>query len=595
MAHQPANLDHADRRLTIKEIINDLVEDGRLDKSIADEFLVPARSSGLDIHPLVIISQQEWTDLSNTKKKLTLERLTEWLANRSGMPYLRIDPLKVDVTSVTSVMSAAYANRHKILPIAVDEKTVTIATAEPFVRSWEKELHHTTGLNIERVISNPVDISRFLNEFYSVSHSIRTATSENEEDIPGVTNFEQLIELGKSGRLDTNDQSVVHIVDWLLQFAFDQRASDIHLEPRRDLSNIRFRIDGVMHTVYEMPTPVMTVVIARIKVLGRMDVVEKRRPQDGRVKSKTPDGGEIELRLSTMPTAFGEKMVMRIFSPDVLVKDFSGLGYSEKDSSDWNHMISQPHGIVLVTGPTGSGKTTTLYSTLKQLAQPEVNVCTVEDPIEMVIPEFNQMQVQQNIGVTFAAGIRTLLRQDPDIIMVGEIRDRETAEMATQAALTGHLVLSTLHTNDAAAAIPRLREIGIPAYLINATVIGIMAQRLVRTLCPVCKEPTEIDEELWNTLTRPWKVSGKGTFYKPVGCDECRHTGFAGRVGIYEMLVLDQEMRKYIHTETDSKTIRAQAIKQGMTIMRISGARKVAMGQTTIEEVMKAVPPGAED
>jgi general secretion pathway protein E len=595
MAHQPANLDHADRRLTIKEIINDLVEDGRLDKSIADEFLVPARSSGLDIHPLVIISQQEWADLSNTKKKLTLERLTEWLANRSGMPYVRIDPLKVDVTSVTSVMSAAYANRHKILPIAVDEQTVTIATAEPFVRSWEKELHHTTGLNIERVISNPVDISRFLNEFYSVSHSIRTATSENEEDIPGVTNFEQLIELGKSGRLDTNDQSVVHIVDWLLQFAFDQRASDIHLEPRRDMSNIRFRIDGVMHTVYEMPTPVMTVVIARIKVLGRMDVVEKRRPQDGRVKSKTPDGDEIELRLSTMPTAFGEKMVMRIFSPDVLVKDFSGLGYSEKDSSDWNHMISQPHGIVLVTGPTGSGKTTTLYSTLKQLAQPEVNVCTVEDPIEMVIPEFNQMQVQQNIGVTFAAGIRTLLRQDPDIIMVGEIRDRETAEMATQAALTGHLVLSTLHTNDAAAAIPRLREIGIPAYLINATVIGIMAQRLVRTLCPVCKEPTEIDEELWNTLTRPWKVSGKGTFYKPVGCDECRHTGFAGRVGIYEMLVLDQEMRKYIHTETDSKTIRAQAIKQGMTIMRISGARKVAMGQTTIEEVMKAVPPGAED
>jgi general secretion pathway protein E len=585
-----ANIEQIDRRLTIREIVEDLIEDKRVDKAIADEFLIPVRSSGLEIHPLVIISQQEWPDKINPKKKLTLERLTEWLANRSGMPYFRIDPLKVDVTSVTSVMSSAYATRHKILPVQVTETTVTIATAEPFVRSWEKELQHTSGLQIKRVISNPVDISRFLNEFYSVSHSIRTATSENKDDIPGVTNFEQLIELGNSGRLDTNDQSVVHIVDWLLQFAFDQRASDIHLEPRREMSNIRFRIDGVMHTVYQMPTAVMTVVIARIKVLGRMDVVEKRRPQDGRIKSKTPEGDEIELRLSTMPTAFGEKMVMRIFSPDVLVKDFSGLGFSEKDATDWNRMISQPHGIVLVTGPTGSGKTTTLYSTLKQLAKPDVNVCTVEDPIEMVIPEFNQMQVQHNIGVNFAAGIRTLLRQDPDIIMVGEIRDRETAEMATQAALTGHLVLSTLHTNDASAAIPRLREIGIPAYLINATVIGVMAQRLVRTLCPHCKQPTEVDEELWKTLTHPWKVSGKGTFFKPVGCDECRNTGFIGRIGIYEMMILDHDLRSHINSETDSKTIQKLAIKQGMVKMRISGARKVAMGWTTIEEVMKVVP-----
>ena len=587
---QPATFE-IDQKLTIKDIIQGLLEAGRLDKKLADDFLIPVRSGRLEIHPLVIISQQEWVDQKNPKKKLTLESLTQWLAHRSNLPYLRIDPLKVDVTAVTAVMSSAYATRHKILPIKVDEHTLTIATAEPDVRSWERELVHTTGLKIERVVCNPVDISRYLNEFYSVSHSIRRATSENEDDIPGVTNFEQLIELGKTGRLDTNDQSVVHIVDWLLQFAFDQRASDIHLEPRRDMSNIRFRIDGVMHTVYEMPTPVMTVVIARVKVLGRMDVVEKRRPQDGRIKSKTPDGDEIELRLSTMPTAFGEKMVMRIFSPDVLVKDFAGLGFSEKDATDWNKMIMQPHGIVLVTGPTGSGKTTTLYSTLKQLAQPEVNVCTVEDPIEMVIPEFNQMQVQQNIGVNFAAGIRTLLRQDPDIIMVGEIRDKETAEMATQAALTGHLVLSTLHTNDAASAIPRLREIGIPAYLINATVIGIMAQRLVRTLCPHCKEPTEVDPVMWKTLTHPWKLSGNGKFYKPVGCDECRNTGFVGRVGIYEMIILDQDMRHQISSESDSGHIRKLAVKHGMTKMRISGARKVAMGWTTIEEVLKVVPP----
>jgi general secretion pathway protein E len=594
MATHFAAMDTLEHKLSIRELIENLLADGRVDKKVADEFLIPVRSSRLEIHPLVIISQQEWTDLKNPNKKLTLERLVQWLAEKADLPYVRIDPLKVDVTAVTSVISSAYANRHKILPIAVSEQTVTIATAEPYLRSWESEVVHVSGLQVERVIANPVDISRYLNEFYSVSHSIRTATSENENDIPGVSNFEQLIELGKTGRLDTNDQSVVHIVDWLLQYAFEQRASDIHIEPRRDTGHIRFRIDGIMHNVYDMPTPVMNVVISRIKVLGRMDVVEKRRPQDGRIKSKTPDGDEIELRLSSMPTAFGEKMVMRIFTPEVLVKDFPALGFSEKDIADWNRMINQPHGIVLVTGPTGSGKTTTLYSTLRLLATPEVNVCTVEDPIEMVIPEFNQMQVQHNIDVTFARGIRTLLRQDPDIIMVGEIRDKETAEMAIQAALTGHLVLSTLHTNDAPAAIPRLREIGVPAYLINATVVGIMAQRLVRTLCPHCKEPTEIDQELWRTLTHPWKLSGKGKFYKPVGCDECRQTGFLGRVGIYEMMILDRQLRSKITPDSDANAIRREAVKLGMTKMRISGARKVAMGWTTIDEVLKVVPMDEE-
>jgi len=594
MAMQPAVFDSLDHKLTMRELIENLVADERLDKHVADEFLIPVRSSRLEIHPLVIISQQEWVDLKRPGKKLTLEVLVQWLADKSDLAYFRIDPLKVDVTTVTAVLSSAYANRHKILPVAVTEQTVTIATAEPYLRGWEGEVTHVSGLQVERVIANPVDISRYLTEFYSVSHSIRRATSENDEDIPGVSNFEQLIELGKTGRLDTNDQSVVHIVDWLLQYAFEQRASDIHLEPRRDMGHIRFRIDGVMHNVYDMPTPVMNVVISRIKVLGRMDVVEKRRPQDGRIKSKTPDGDEIELRLSSMPTAFGEKMVMRIFTPEVLVKDFPALGFSEKDIADWNRMINRPHGIVLVTGPTGSGKTTTLYSTLRLLATPEVNVCTIEDPIEMVMPEFNQMQVQANIDVTFARGIRTLLRQDPDIIMVGEIRDKETAEMAIQAALTGHLVLSTLHTNDAPAAIPRLREIGIPAYLINATVAGIMAQRLVRTLCPHCKEPTTIDDDMWRSLTQPWKLSGKGKFYKPVGCDECRQTGFLGRVGIYEMMILDQSLRQTITSDSDANAIRREAVKLGMTKMRISGARKVAMGWTTIDEVLKAVPVDEE-
>ena len=589
-----ARFKEADRHLSLHQLVQELVEDGRLQKENADQFMIPARGTNLDIHPLIIIAEREWPDKKNPSAVLNLDALTQWLAEKSSLPYYRIDPLKVDVTGVTAVTSSAYASRYKILPVEVNATQVVIATAEPYVRSWEGELAHVTGLDIKRVIANPLDITRFLGEFYSVSHSVQRATSGKEDQIPGVSNLEQLVELGKSGRLDANDHDVVQIVDWLLQYAFEQRASDIHMEPRRDKSHIRFRIDGVLHHVYDMPTPVMAAVSSRIKVLGRMDVVEKRRPQDGRIKTKLPNGDEIELRLSTMPTAFGEKLVLRIFNPEVLVQDFSTLGFSEKDITSWGQMVSQPHGIVLVTGPTGSGKTTTLYSTLKQLAQPEVNVCTVEDPIEMVETSFNQMQVQHNIGLDFASGIRTLLRQDPDIIMVGEIRDKETAEMATQAALTGHLVLSTLHTNDAAAAIPRLREIGIPAYLINATLLGVMAQRLTRRLCPACKEPTEIDEDTWNALTAPWKMNGTGQFYKAVGCEACRNTGYRGRIGLYEMLKMTPSLRQNIKPDTDANAIRKAAMKEGMIQLRISGAQKVAMGLTTIEEVLKVVPANSE-
>jgi len=591
-----ATQSQVDRHLNLHELVKELVEQGYLEKEAADQFLIPARTGTLEIHPIVMLAQQEWENLKEPGTKLNIEKLTQWLAKHSGLPYLRIDPLKVDVTTVTEVMSHAYATRHKILPVEVHNNRVTIATAEPFVHHWESELAHVNKLEIERVVANPVDISRFLDEFYSVSHSIRRATTDVTSDdvAANIGNFEQLVELGKSGRLDANDQDIVQIVDWLLQFAFDQRASDIHMEPRREAGHIRFRIDGVLHTVYDMPPTVMTAVTSRIKVLGRMDVVEKRRPQDGRIKTKTASEDEIELRLSTMPTAFGEKLVMRIFNPDVLVKDLAALGFGEKDIGAWGTMVSQPHGIILVTGPTGSGKTTTLYSTLKQLATSENNVCTVEDPIEMVVPQFNQMQVQHNIGVDFAAGIRTLLRQDPDIIMVGEIRDRETAEMAIQAALTGHLVLSTLHTNDSASAIPRLREIGIPAYLLNATVLGVMAQRLVRTLCPKCKQPGEIDQQVWKALTSPYTMSGEGRFYQPVGCDHCRNTGFRGRAGLYEMMRMTPSLREKITPDSDSDSIRKAAIKEGMTQLRIAGARKVAMGVTTMEEVIKVVPPDSE-
>ena len=399
------------------------------------------------------------------------------------------------------------------------------------------------------------------------------------------------MQLGKSGKLDANDQHVIHICDWLFNYAFDQRASDIHLEPRRDAGNVRFRIDGVLHTVYQIPTPVMAAMTSRIKVLGRMDVVEKRRPQDGRIKTVKPDGGEVELRLSTMPTAFGEKLVMRIFNPDVLVKDFNELGFSEEDLKKWNGMISKPHGIILVTGPTGSGKTTTLYSTLKFLAKPEVNVCTVEDPIEMVEPQFNQMQVQANIGVDFATGIRTLMRQDPDIIMVGEIRDLETAEMAIQSALTGHLVLSTLHTNDAPSAITRMLDLGVPSYLLNSTVLGVMAQRLVRVLCPACKEQYALEDSAWEMLVSPWKAPKPDHAYMAKGCLDCRMTGYVGRIGIYEIMVLNSDIRSMINEKTDMDKLREQAYREGVKPLRISGALKVAAGVTTFDEVMKVAPP----
>jgi general secretion pathway protein E len=391
---------------------------------------------------------------------------------------------------------------------------------------------------------------------------------------------------------------VVRVVDWLWQYAFEQRASDIHIEPRREAGLVRFRIDGVLHQVYQIPASVLAAMTSRIKILGRMDVVEKRRPQDGRIKTRTADGSEVELRLSTLPTAFGEKLVMRIFDPEVLVRDFAELGFSQEDQRRWKEMTDRPNGIVLVTGPTGSGKTTTLYSTLKSLATTEVNVCTIEDPIEMIEPAFNQMQVVSAIELGFAEGVRALMRQDPDIIMVGEIRDLETAEMAVQAALTGHLVLSTLHTNDAPSAIARLLELGVPAYLLNATLNGVMAQRLVRTLCPHCKQAVELhraeDQEAWNAMVAPWKSNLPAWLYKPVGCLECRMTGYIGRVGVYETLVFTASIKNLVSQNADLAALREQAFKEGMKSLRISGAIKVGAGLTTIDEVLKVAPPSRD-
>jgi general secretion pathway protein E len=544
------------------------------------------------LHPLEIIASRQWVNKSRPDQTLTLNLLTDWLAAESGQTRYHFDPLKMDVASCTSVVSYAYASRFRILPVKVTASEVVVAVTDPWNMEWREEIDRIVNKPISTVLANPRELRDYMIEFYSVSKALEGAGNKVAGNMPGnIQNLEQLIELGKTGKVDAEDQHIVSIVDWLMQYAFNQRASDIHIEPRRDQGNVRFRIDGVMHQVYEIPANITAAVVSRIKIMGRLDVAEKRKPQDGRIKTLSPNGAEIELRLSSMPTAFGEKLVLRIFDPEVLVKNFSALGLEKKESEIWNDMISRPYGIILVTGPTGSGKTTTLYTSLKHLATPEVNVCTIEDPIELVEPSFNQMQVQHNINLDFATGVKTLLRQDPDIIMVGEIRDRETAEMAVQAALTGHLVLSTLHTNDAPSAIARLSEIGVPPYLISATLIGVVAQRLVRTLCPHCKQEAIFDKLDWEALIKPWTTSPPDRIAVAEGCLECRQTGFIGRVGIYEMMPLGDALKKEIRGNFDLVEFRRVAIKQGMKPLNLAGAQKVARGLTTIEEVLKVAPP----
>ena len=578
-------------KLNLGSLLRMLVNDGRIDKAHAEKLYNDRKLDSTNLHPLVVIGEQKWKDLRPPHKALNTDNLARWLAAQAGLDFYHIDPLKLDFTTAAQIVSKAYAERLKIMPIAIKGDEATIATADPYDTDWIPDLERILSMRIKLVVSNPLEINRYLPEIYSLAHSISSANTAKAGQIVGVQNFEQLIELGKDKNLDANEQHVVNIVDWLLKYAFEQRASDIHLEPRRNMGMMRFRIDGVLHQVYQLPSNIMNAITSRIKLLGRMDMVEKRRPQDGRIKTLSADGVEIELRLSTMPTAFGEKLVMRIFTPDVIVHDFIQLGFTKKQASLWAEWTKAPNGIILVTGPTGSGKTTTLYSTLKQLATPEVNVSTVEDPIEMVEPAFNQMQVQTNIGLTFVDGIRTLMRQDPDIIMVGEIRDIETADMAIQAALTGHLVLSTLHTNDAPSAVTRLLDLGVPAYLIHSSVLGIMAQRLVRTLCSACKAPHEITDAEWASITLPFKAAKPNSVMKAVGCLECRNTGYRGRSGIYEMLTITPKLRKLIKPETDLSLLKNMAYQDGMQPLMLNGAEKVAAGITTIEELLKVAPP----
>ena len=581
------------KRLDLDEVLAILMAEEVVSEADARRVRTSPRGHGrTELHPLLVVANAK---LHHAKDgtALTLDWLSEWLAGHAALPYVRIDPTKIDVNAVGQIVTAQYATRHRILPLVIDDLAITVATSEPFDNRWTEDLAQVTRREIRRVVANPLDVNRYLMEFYGVTRAVaRAKDAKGEDSSAKLLNFEQLLELGKSGEVGADDQHVVRIVDWLLQYAYDQRASDIHLEPRREVSRVRFRIDGVLHKVFELPTPVMLAVTSRIKILGRMDIAERRRPQDGRIKMRTQGGREVEMRLSTMPTAFGEKCVMRIFDPELVMKSFGQLGFSPEEEGLWRQMVERPNGIVLVTGPTGSGKTTTLYSTLKHLATPDLNVCTIEDPIEMVAPEFNQMQVQHQIDLSFAAGVRTLLRQDPDIIMVGEVRDLETAEMAVQASLTGHLVLSTLHTNDAPSSLARLLDLGVPHFLLQSTIAGIVAQRLVRRLCTHCAKPWLPDPAKWALLALDGDLPMPKSVMKAVGCHHCRNTGYLGRVAIYEMLPLTPKLRHLIKPGLDLPAFRAACMAEGLRTLRQSAAEQVAKGVTTIEEVLTVLPVG---
>ena len=571
--------------------LEQLFKDGRI--SERDKLLVQTthrQREQLRWHPLQWIANFNLSDLEKPQNRMTLTALSQWLSAKAELPFYVIDPLKADVSALTGVMSQEFALRNKILAVECGADKILIGSDQPFVTDWVHNLERSLSpKKIERVFLSPEQLQRYLTEYYQVS---RAVSSSQKSGLHGNENkgVEALLQLGDTQSPDANDQHIVKLVDWVLQFAFEQGASDIHLEPRKENGKVRFRIDGVLHTIYNMPANTLTAVISRIKILGRMNVAEKRKPQDGRLKTRTPKGLETELRLSTLPTAFGEKLVMRIFDPEVLVRSFQQLGFDERLLNSWHALTAHSHGIILVTGPTGSGKTTTLYSSLKALATEQVNVCTIEDPIEMLEPSFNQMRVNLGIDLGFADGVRALMRQDPDIIMVGEIRDHDTANMAIQAALTGHLVLSTLHTNDAPSSLTRLHDLGIQPFLTSATILGVLAQRLVRKLCPQCKKQSLINSQEWEHLTFDYIMEMPEQVYMPVGCEACRQTGYKGRVGIYEFMPISLEAKQKISAECTLDELRAQTKKEGIEPLRIAGARKVMEGVTTLEEVLRVVP-----
>lgn len=523
--------------------------------------------------------------LNRKNRFLTEEVIMEEIARAKGMPFMRIDPLKLDSDVVTRVVSKPYAVKYQLVPIDLTSNLLSVATSNPFQMEGIEGIRHSTKYDIRIVLATPSDIKKIITEFYGFKYSVAAAHHELTSQVD-LGNLEQYVKLKSMAELSATDQHVINAVEYLLHYAYAQRASDIHIEPKRENGLIRLRIDGILHNVHKIPRPVHLAFVSRIKTLARLDIAEKRRPQDGRIKTEK-DGKEIELRVSTLPVAFGEKAVIRIFDPAILMQEIEELGFYGREMQLFRTFIGAPYGLILVTGPTGSGKTTTLYSALKLLSSPEINITTIEDPVEMVYEEFNQVSVQPKIDVTFASSLRAILRQDPDIIMVGEIRDYETAEHAIQAALTGHLVLSTLHTNDSASSVTRLVDLGVPPFLVNSTLIGVIAQRLVRKICPHCAEKYVLSDEECRMLNiPPAKVKNM-----PVsigrGCPECRGTGYFGRTGIFEVLEMSEKVKGLIEQKPAPDLLKKAARSEGMISLKECAIRKLLGGVTSFDEVVR--------
>jgi general secretion pathway protein E len=532
-----------------------------------------------------LVSSFRFPSLKEAGVPVGEQEIARAIAADAGLEHVRIDTLALNADLIESKISRPFAKRHRMIPLAMSNGRLKVACANPHDIEGIDSFRRIAGRDLQLVVASEPDILRAITEFYGLRHSVKRAERDLKAGID-LGNLEQLVRMKNEAEIESSDQHIVNAVEFMLQHAFDTRASDIHIEPKRDWCLIRFRIDGVLHDIQTIPKIVHAAIVSRVKTMSRLDIAEKRRPQDGRIKT-TRAGKEVELRVSTLPVAFGEKAVMRIFDPDVLMQDLSGLGFYPEELLTFNEFISRPHGIILVTGPTGSGKTTTLYSAMKTIANRDINITTIEDPIEMVIEEFNQTAVQPKIGIDFANALRHILRQDPDVIMVGEIRDAETAQYAIQAALTGHLVFSTLHTNDASTSISRLVDLGVERFLISSTLIGAMAQRLVRKICPHCVGERSLSSEEANTLRLAVPPGKKIKVKEGQGCHECRSTGYLGRSGIFEILPIDDAVKHLIVEGKDAPEIKREAVKNGMRTLRQSALRKLAEGVTTFEEVVR--------
>lgn len=572
-----------------KEILRS--KDGLLDKleKIRQKKFENTPSAELISNPLNIVDvivSLNINRLDNPGLPLDEETIYQALSRYWKMPFYKIDPLKLDLNVVTTTIPRSFAMKHLVVPVDIEDGVLKVAMPNPFNLEVLDDIALASKLRVEPVVSPKSHIIKLINEFFGFKRSIVAAEDQFGGGTVDLGNLEQYVRLRAADELPSNDQHIVNAVNHLFLYAFDQKASDIHIEPKREVCLVRMRIDGVLHPIYKLPKAVHSAIVSRIKNLARMDMAEKRRPQDGRIKTDKGDV-EVEIRVSTIPVAFGEKAVMRIMDPDVLFRDLPQLGFSHVDLERYQNIITLPHGIILVCGPTGSGKSTTLYSTLNKINDPGINITTVEEPIEMVHESFNQIAVQSQIGITFGSVLRNILRQDPDVIMIGEMRDLETAENAIQAALTGHLVLSTLHTNDAPSAIMRLLDMGVPHFLIQSTLMGILSQRLVRKICNYCHESFKIKSDELKSLGLDVGRQGELTLARGKGCEKCRGTGFMGRTCVLELMPFSDTLRQMTTESADVHKIRNKAREEGMRTLRESAVEKLLQGITTYQEVLR--------